>query len=88
MALPAINKILVLSMCVLGHRPSCLLLCELFHFFAALDLIHKNFGWLKAWDKVLVDDKRSITGDVSRDFLLTLLVDKTSKTADIYVIAV
>ena len=65
-----------------------LLLGQLFYFFAAFDLVHKNFSRLKTWDKVLFNYKGRVSGNIPRNFFLAFLIDKTTKPANVNVIAI
>src|SRR5690606_2636674 len=60
-----------------------LLLGHLLYFFTRLDLVDEDLGWLEAWDKMLVDNERCVSGSISGYFLLALLVDKTPKPANV-----
>lgn len=60
---------------------------NLLYLIAVLDFVHKNLGRLEAWDIVLVNNDGSIARDVTRNFFLPLLVDKTSKPTDVDVLS-
>jgi hypothetical protein len=60
-----------------------LLLSELFHLIAVLDFIDKYLGRLEAWDKVFIDDDCGIARDITRNFFLSLFIDKAAKSANI-----
>lgn len=60
----------------------------LFHLLAVLDLVYKDLGRLKAWNKMFINDQRGVAGNVSGYFLFPFLVDKAAKATDIYVMAV
>lgn len=64
-----------------------LLLSELLYLIAVLYLVDEDLGGLKAGDEMLVDYDGSIARDVARDFFLSLLVNKTAKSADINILA-
>ena len=67
---------------------SNLFFSKLFYFFAVLDFVDKNLGRLKAWNKVLVNNQGSISGDVSGNLLFSLFVDKASEAADVNVVTI
>ncbi len=60
---------------------------KLFYLIAVLDLIDKDLGRLKAGNIVLVDNNGCVAGDIASDFLLSLLVDKATKSADVDILA-
>ena len=61
---------------------SCML-----YFFAVLDLVHENFGWLKSRYIMLINHQGCVTRNVPRNFLFAFFVDKASKTTNVDVIA-
>lgn len=63
------------------------LLCELFHLVAVLDLVDEDLRRLKTGNEMFVDDDSSIAGDVTSDFLFSLLIDKAAKAPDVDVLA-
>ena len=60
----------------------------MFDLLAVLDLVDENLCRLKARNEVLLNDKRSVSRNVSRYFTLALLIDETTKATDINVVAV
>lgn len=60
----------------------------LFHLLAVLDLVYEDLGGLEARNKMFVNDKSGIAGNISGYFLFAFLVDKAAKTPDVYVMAV
>jgi hypothetical protein len=61
---------------------------KLFYFFAVLDLVDKNLGGFEAWNKVFVYNQGSVTGNISRNFLLSFLIDKASEATNVNVVTI
>ena len=67
-----------------GNR---LLLGQLLHLIAVLDLVYKDLGRLEAWDIVLINNDGCIARDVARNFFLALLVHKTPEATHINIMS-
>lgn len=61
---------------------------QLLYLFAILDLINKDLCRLKARYEMFINDQRGVARDVSRNFLFSFFVDKTSETTDINIVPV
>ena len=83
---PTINKIRVFNMC--SGPAGQLLFRQLFYFITAFDLVHKDLRRLKAGDEVLIDHECSITGNISGDLFLALLIDEAAKAANVDVVTI
>jgi hypothetical protein len=68
-------------------RQAGLLLGELLHLFAVLDLVYKDLGRLEAGDVVLINDDGRIAGNVAGNFFLALLVYKAPETTYINIMS-
>ena len=65
-----------------------LLLSQLFNFFAAFNLVHKDLGRLEARDEMFIDYESRIAGDITGNFFLALLIYETAEPTDIDVVSV
>ena len=61
---------------------------QLLYFFAVLDLVYKDLGRLKTGDKMFFNHQSGVARDIAGDFPLALLVNKTSKSAYVDVMAI
>jgi hypothetical protein len=65
-----------------------LFFCSLFNLLAVLDLVYEDLGWLKARDKMLLNHKSSVSGNIPGDLTFAFLVDEAAKPTDINVVTV
>ena len=65
-----------------------LLIGGLFNLLAVFDFIDKNLGRFEAGNKVLLDHKGGISGNIPCDFALALFIDEAAKATDIDIVAV
>ena len=70
-----------------GPVDRILLFCQLLNLVAALNLVDKNFRGFEAGNEMLINDDRSIPGNIAGNFLLPLLINKTPEAANINVVA-
>lgn len=68
-------------------RTNRLLFSQLLYLLAVLYFVDKNFGRLETGHKVFINYQGRVSGDVTSDFLFTLLIDETSKSTNVNVIA-
>ena len=61
---------------------------QLLYLVAILDLVYKNLSRLKAWDKVLVNYKGRVSGNIPGNFFLAFLINEATKPANVNVIAI
>lgn len=58
------------------------------YFIAVLDLVDEDFCGFKAGDVVLVNYNGSVAGNITSDFFLSFLVDETTETSNINIMAI
>ena len=60
-----------------------LLFGELFYFITVLNLVNKDLGRLETGDIVLINHNGCVSRDIAGDLLLSLFVNKASKSTDV-----